>query len=100
MPVYTYSARAINGELKNATIDAPSREEAVAQLRKQRLNVSTRPDCRQQHTHAKTLRGDQAIGRTVVNPSMLRMQSSSVGNVANAHLQYQSVFALTPHRTI
>src|SRR5204863_4620959 len=35
----TYSARAINGELKNATIDAPSREEAVAQLRKQRLNV-------------------------------------------------------------
>src|SRR5438874_4665853 len=39
MPVYTYSARAINGELKTATIDAPSREEAVAQLRKQRLNV-------------------------------------------------------------
>src|SRR3954463_13012226 len=39
MPTYTYSARAINGELKNATIDAPSREEAVAQLRKQRLNV-------------------------------------------------------------
>ena len=39
MPVYTYSARAINGELKNATIEATSREEAVAQLRKQRLNV-------------------------------------------------------------
>src|SRR3954471_23284085 len=39
MPTYTYSARAINGELKNATIDTPSREEAVAQLRKQRLNV-------------------------------------------------------------
>src|SRR5256885_15135852 len=39
MPVYTYSARAINGELKNATIDAPTRDEAVAQLRKQRLNV-------------------------------------------------------------
>src|SRR6059058_2372923 len=39
MPLYTYSARAINGELKNATIDAPTREEAVAQLRKQRLNV-------------------------------------------------------------
>src|SRR5947209_8572421 len=39
MPTYTYSARAINGELKNATIDAPNRDEAVAQLRKQRLNV-------------------------------------------------------------
>jgi type IV pilus assembly protein PilC len=39
MPVYTYSARAVNGELKSGTIDATSREEAVAQLRKQRLNV-------------------------------------------------------------
>ena len=39
MPTYTYTARAINGELKNGTMDAPSREEAVAQLRKQRLNV-------------------------------------------------------------
>ena len=39
MPVFTYSARAINGELKSATIEAPTREEAVAQLRKQRLNV-------------------------------------------------------------
>src|SRR3954468_14280799 len=39
MPTYTYSARAINGELKNATIDAPSREEAVAQLPRQRLIV-------------------------------------------------------------
>src|SRR5690349_15381709 len=39
MRVYTYSARAIIGELKNASSDAPSREEAVAQLRKQRLNV-------------------------------------------------------------
>jgi type IV pilus assembly protein PilC len=39
MPTYTYSARAINGELKSATIDASTREDAVAQLRKLRLNV-------------------------------------------------------------
>src|SRR5690242_12329646 len=39
MPAYAYTARAINGELKNGTIDASSREEAVAQLKKQRLNV-------------------------------------------------------------
>jgi len=39
MPTFTYTARAINGELKTATIDAPSREEVVAQLRRQRMSV-------------------------------------------------------------
>ena len=39
MPTYTYTARAVNGELKTATIDAPSREEVVAQLRRQRMSV-------------------------------------------------------------
>src|SRR4029450_349228 len=39
MPTYKYTARAVNGELKTATIDAPSREEVVAQLRRQRMTV-------------------------------------------------------------
>ena len=39
MPQYTYTARAINGELKSATIDAPNRDEVLKQLRVQRLNV-------------------------------------------------------------
>jgi len=39
MPTYTYTARAVNGELKTSTIDAPSREEVVAQLRRQRMSV-------------------------------------------------------------
>jgi len=39
MPAFTYTARALNGDLKTATIDAPNRDEVVAQLRKQRLNV-------------------------------------------------------------
>ncbi len=39
MPTYTYTARAVNGELKTASIDAPSREEVVAQLRRQRMSV-------------------------------------------------------------
>ena len=39
MPAFTYTARAANGELKNANIEATSREEAIAQLKKQRLNV-------------------------------------------------------------
>jgi type IV pilus assembly protein PilC len=39
MPSYTYTARAVNGELKSATIDAPSRDDVIAQLRRLRLNV-------------------------------------------------------------
>jgi type IV pilus assembly protein PilC len=34
-----YTARDAKGELKSATVDAPSREEAISQLKKQRLNV-------------------------------------------------------------
>ena len=39
MPAFSYKARALNGDLRTATIDAPSRDEVVAQLRRQRLNV-------------------------------------------------------------
>ncbi len=39
MPTFTYTARSIKGELKSATIDAPNRDEAVAQLRRQRLTI-------------------------------------------------------------
>ena len=48
MPAFTYTARAANGDLRTATIEAPSRDDVVAQLRRQRLAVvkideSTRP---------------------------------------------------------
>jgi type IV pilus assembly protein PilC len=39
MPQYTYTARAANGELKSATIDAPSRDDVIKQLRQLKLNV-------------------------------------------------------------
>jgi type IV pilus assembly protein PilC len=39
MASFSYTARALNGKLKTATIDAATREEAVAQLRRQRLTV-------------------------------------------------------------
>ena len=39
MPSFTYTARALNGELKTASIEAASREDVVAQLRRQRLTV-------------------------------------------------------------
>jgi len=39
MPAFTYTARTAQGELKTATIEAPTREDVVAQLRRQRLSV-------------------------------------------------------------
>ena len=39
MPSFTYTARALNGDLRTATIDAGSRDEVISQLRKQRLSV-------------------------------------------------------------
>src|ERR1041384_5127122 len=39
MPQFTYTARAVNGELKSATIEAPNRDEVIKQLRQQKLNV-------------------------------------------------------------
>ena len=39
MPTFAYTARNAQGELKAATMDAASREDVVAQLRKQRMNV-------------------------------------------------------------
>ena len=39
MATFTYTARTPQGELKTAQIDAANRDEVVAQLRRQRLNV-------------------------------------------------------------
>jgi type IV pilus assembly protein PilC len=39
MPTFSYTARTLGGDLKTATIDAPSRDEVVLQLRRQRLIV-------------------------------------------------------------
>ena len=39
MPTFAYTARTLSGELKNSTLEAASRDEVVAQLRKQKLIV-------------------------------------------------------------
>jgi type IV pilus assembly protein PilC len=39
MPTFTYTARDAKGQIKNATIDAASRDDVVAQLRRQKMNV-------------------------------------------------------------
>ena len=36
MPQFTYTARAVNGDLKSATIEAPNRDDVIKQLRQQR----------------------------------------------------------------
>ena len=44
MPTFTYTARDAKGALKNATIDAPDRDEVASQLRKLRLTVRPREE--------------------------------------------------------
>jgi len=39
MPTFTYTARDAKGEMQQATVDAPSRDEVMAQLKKQKLQV-------------------------------------------------------------
>jgi type IV pilus assembly protein PilC len=39
MPSYSYTARAVNGDVRTATVTATNRDEVVAQLRRQRLSV-------------------------------------------------------------
>ena len=39
MAAFTYTARDAKGELKSATVEATNREDAISQLKKQRLNV-------------------------------------------------------------
>ncbi|MBU6366547.1 MAG: type II secretion system F family protein [Gemmatimonadetes bacterium] len=39
MPLFQYTARSATGDVRTASINAPSREEAVARLRRQRLTV-------------------------------------------------------------
>src|SRR5215213_2222271 len=39
MPTFTYTARSAAGELKTAVMEAPSRDDVVAQLRRQRMTV-------------------------------------------------------------
>jgi len=39
MPTFAYTARAAGGELKSATIDAASKDDVIAQLRRQRLTL-------------------------------------------------------------
>src|ERR671938_831162 len=39
MPTFAYTARTLNGELKSATLEAASRDDVMAQLRRQKLIV-------------------------------------------------------------
>jgi type II secretory pathway component PulF len=39
MPTFAYTARTLGGELKSATMEAASRDDVVAQLKRQRLII-------------------------------------------------------------
>ena len=58
MPAFTYTARALNGDLRTATIEAPNRDEVVAQLRRDGQNGLERGEiARQTPTPRRRKRG-------------------------------------------
>jgi type IV pilus assembly protein PilC len=61
MATFTYTARALNGQLKSATLEANSREEVVAQLRKQRLTVVKVDEQKKQKTGGRIAMRDVVI---------------------------------------
>ena len=65
MPAFTYTARALNGDLRTATIEAPNRDEVITQLRKQRLNV-VKIDEKKDADRTKKKKGGKISMRDVV----------------------------------
>jgi type IV pilus assembly protein PilC len=65
MPAFTYTARALNGDLRTATIEAPNRDEVIAQLRKQRLNV-VKIDEKKEADNKKKKKGGKISMRDIV----------------------------------
>src|SRR5690242_15096133 len=66
MPAFTYTARAHNDDLKTATIEAPNRDEVVAQLRKQRLNVVKIDEAKQAANATKKKPGKISMREIVI----------------------------------
>ncbi len=65
MPAFTYTARALNGDLRTATIEAPNRDDVITQLRKQRLNV-VKIDEKKDADRTKKKKGGKISMRDVV----------------------------------
>ena len=80
MPQFTYTARAINGDLKSATLEAPSRDDVIKQLRQQRLNVVKIDSGKtlQAYAYARDSSGKILTGLHV-DWSVVDQQSSSTG---------------------
>ena len=74
MPVYTYSARTISGELKRDQIDVPNRDEVIAFLRAQKLipvSVREKPKALQMSIGARMKSRSSVPHRTRKNRSHL-----------------------------
>jgi type IV pilus assembly protein PilC len=59
MPQFTYTARDLKGDMKQATIEAPNREEVMNQLRKQKLQV---------------IKVDEGSGKTKMHKGPIKMR--------------------------
>ena len=82
MPTFAYTARSPNGELKTATMDAASRDDVVAQLRRQRLAVVKVDEEQKKKTGGKIKMRDIVIFTrqfsTMINSGLPLVQSLDI----------------------
>lgn len=109
MPTFTYTARTVNGELKSATMEAASREEVVAQLRRQRLNVVKVDEQKRKKAGGKITMRDIVIFTrqfsTMINAGLPLVQALDIlakqsENPALAEVTRQTVFDVESGHTV
>jgi len=61
MATFTYTARALNGELKTASIEAATRDDVIAQLKRQRMTVVKLEEAKKRKTKGKVSMRDMVI---------------------------------------
>lgn len=109
MPTFTYTARTVNGELKSATMEAASREEVVAQLRRQRMNVVKVDEQKAKKKGGKITMRDIVIFTrqfsTMINSGLPLVQALDIlakqsENPALAEVTRQTVFDVESGHTV
>jgi type IV pilus assembly protein PilC len=109
MPTFTYTARTVGGELKTATVDAPSRDEVVSQLRRQRLSVVKVDEEKKRKTKGSVKMRDIVIFTrqfsTMINAGLPLVQALDIltkqtENKALAEVTRQVVFDVESGHTV
>ncbi|MBA3889403.1 MAG: type II secretion system F family protein [Gemmatimonadaceae bacterium] len=93
MATFTYTARALNGELKSASIEAANRDDVIAQLKRQRMTVVKLEEAKKRKKGGKVGMRDMVIFTrqfsTMINAGLPLVQALDIlaKQSENPHLQ-------------